>query len=65
MSTMVNVIVRTALTGNGPVGRNMSRDPENGYFSRGLWEEIINALTKLSSVPGQRHRADTGVPLPQ
>jgi hypothetical protein len=30
---------------------NMSADPENAYFSDGLSEEIINALTKL---PGLR-----------
>jgi serine/threonine-protein kinase len=30
--------------------RNMSADPENDYFSDGMTEEIINALTKIASL---------------
>ena len=35
---------------------NMSADPENEYFSDGITEEIINALTK---VPGLKVTART------
>lgn len=30
--------------------RNMSSDPENEYFSDGITEEIINALTKIKGL---------------
>ena len=37
--------------------RNLSRDPEDEFFSDGMTEEIINALTQLE---GLRVAARTG-----